>query len=62
MAFYIKTADSLRMYSDFDDFVNDLSMSLNGATAARSMHARGHYDTNTNVFTAYKIGIYLIEP
>jgi hypothetical protein len=62
MAFYIKTADSLRMYSDFDDFVNDLSISLDGVTAARSMHARGHYDTNMNVFTAYKIGVYLLEP
>jgi hypothetical protein len=61
MAFYIKTADSLRMYSDFDDFVNDLSISLDGVTAARSMHARGHYDTNMNVFTAYKIGVYLMS-
>lgn len=62
MAFYIKSADSLRMYSDFDDFVNDLSLSLDGATAARSMHARGHYDADTNVFKAYKIGVYLLEP
>jgi len=61
-AFYIKSADSLRMYSDFGDFVNDLSTSLDGATTARSMHARGHYDTDTNVFTAYKIGVYLLEP
>lgn len=61
-AFYIKSADSLRMYSDFSDFVNDLSTSLDGATTARSMHARGQYDANTNVFTAYKIGVYLLEP
>ncbi len=60
--FYIKTADSLRMYSEFDDFINDLSTSLDGATAARSMHARGKYDTDTNVFAAYKIGIYLMSP
>jgi hypothetical protein len=62
MLFYLKSEDSLRLYSDFDDFVNDLSMSLNGATAARSMHARGLYDADTNVFTAYKIGVYLLEP
>ena len=62
MAFYIKSEDSLRMYSDFADFVDDLGTSLNGATAARSMHARGKYDTDTNVFTAYKIGVYLLEP
>ena len=62
LAFYIKSADSLRMYSDFADFVDDLSTSLDGATTARSMHARGKYDTDTNVFSAYKIGVYLLEP
>ena len=61
-AFYIKTADSLRMYSSFDDFVDDLSSSLDGATTARSMHAIGQYDAGTNVFTAAKLGIYLLEP
>lgn len=63
MAFYIKSADSLRMYSDFADFADDLGASLDGSTvAARSMHARGKYDVDTNVFTAYKIGVYLLEP
>ena len=62
MAFYIKTIDSLRMYSDFTDFVNDLSTSLDGATAARSMLAHGQFVVDSNVFTAHKIGIYLIEP
>jgi hypothetical protein len=62
LAFYIKSADSLRMYSDFADFIDDLSTSLDGATTARSMHARGKYDTDTNVFSAYKIGVYLLEP
>lgn len=61
-AFYIKTADSLRMYTDFADFIEDLNASLDGATAARSLHAVGQYDTDTNVFTAVKIGIYLLEP
>jgi len=60
--FYIKSADSLRQYSDFGDFVDDLNISLNGATTARSMHARGHYDSDTNTLTAYKIGVYLLEP
>jgi hypothetical protein len=60
--FYIKTVDSLRQYSVFDDFVNDLSLSLDGATTARSMHARGHYNSDTNTFRAYKIGVYLLEP
>jgi hypothetical protein len=60
--FYIKSNDSLRQYSEFDDFVEDLNLSLNGATLARSMHVRGHYDSDTNTLTAYKIGLYLIEP
>lgn len=62
MLFVIKTADSLRQYSDFGDFVTDLTTSLNGATTARSMFARGKYDVDSNVFTAYKVGIYLLEP
>lgn len=62
MLFYLKSQDSLLLYSDFDDFVSELNMSLNGATAARSMHARGLYDPDTNIFTAYKIGVYLLEP
>jgi hypothetical protein len=62
MLFSIKSADSLRLYSDFGDFTNDLSTSLDGATKARSMYARGQYDVDTNIFTAYKIGILLLEP
>ena len=62
MLFSIKTADSLRQYSDFDDFVTDLLNSLNGATTARSMYARGHFDTATNTIAAYKIGVTLLDP
>ena len=29
---------------------------------ARSMFARGHYDADENVFTAFKLGVYLLEP
>ena len=60
--YYIKSQDSLRLYSDFTDFVTDLLGSLDGATTARSMHARGLYDVDTNTFTAYKVGVYLLEP
>ncbi len=60
--FVIKTADSLRQYSQFADFASDLAASLDGATSARSMFARGQYDTDSNVFTAYKLGVYLLEP
>ncbi len=56
----IKSRDSLRIYTDFADFVDDLVLALDGATPARSMHAHGTYDTDSNVFTAYKLGIHLL--
>ncbi len=62
MLFSIKTADSLRLYSDFADFVADLSDSLNGATTARSMYARGDFNVDTNTITARKIGVLLLDP
>lgn len=62
MLFSIKTADSLRLYSDFADFIADLSVSLNGATTARSMYARGDFDVDTNTIRAYKIGVLLSDP
>ena len=60
--FVVKTTDSLQLYADFDDFVIALMDEFNGANAARSMYARGHYDADTNVFTAYKIYVYILEP
>ncbi len=60
--FVVKTTDSLQLYSDFEDFLNALVMSLDGVNAARSMYARGHYNADTNVFTAYKIFVYIPEP
>jgi hypothetical protein len=60
--FTIKTTDSLQLYADFDDFVNALTLELNGVNAARSMYARGHYNADTNVFTAYKVFVYILEP
>ena len=60
--FAIATADSLRQYADFGEFVADLAASLDGATTARSMYARGQYDVASNTFTAYKIGVFLLEP
>ncbi len=60
--FVVKTNDSLQQFADFDDFVAALVLSLNGGNAARSMYARGHYNADTNVFTAYKIFVYILEP
>jgi hypothetical protein len=60
--FTIATRDSVHLYADFDEFVEALALELDGAAAARSMHARGHYDAADNVFTAYRIGVYLLEP
>ncbi len=50
------------MYSDFSDFSNDLGASLLAGDQARSMHAHGKYDAGANEFTAYKLGIHLLEP
>lgn len=60
--FTVKTTDSLQLYADFDDFVAALTLELDGVNAARSMFARGHYNGDTNVFTAYKIFVYILEP
>jgi hypothetical protein len=60
--FGIANSSGLRLYSDFDDFVTALGTALDGATAARSMYARGLYNADSNVFTAGKIGVYLLEP
>jgi hypothetical protein len=60
--FTIATRDSVHLYADFGEFVEALALELDGATPARSMHARGHYDAAGNVFTAYRIGVYLLEP
>ncbi len=60
--FVVKTTDSLQLYADFDDFLTALTLELNGVNAARSMFARGHYNGDTNVFTAYKIFVNILEP
>lgn len=60
--FVVKTTDSLQLYADFDDFLDALALALDGVNAARSMFARGHYNADTNVFTAYKIFVYILEP
>ncbi len=60
--FVVKTTDSLQLYADFEDFLAALTISLDGVNAARSMYARGHYNADTNIFTAYKIFVYILEP
>ena len=60
--YVIKTADSLRQYSNFAEFADDLVASLGGVTSARSMFARGRFDVDSNVFTAFKLGVHLLEP
>lgn len=60
--FVVKTTDSLQLYADFDDYVAALMDELNGMNRARSMYARGHYNADTNVFTAHKIFVHILEP
>ena len=60
--FVVKTTDSLQLYADFEDFLVALTLELDGVNAARSMYARGHYNRDTNIFTAYKIYVHILEP
>jgi hypothetical protein len=60
--FVVKTTDSLQLYADFEDFATALMDELDGMNKARSLYARGHYNADTNVFTAYKIFVYILEP
>ncbi len=60
--FYIRSRASLQLYTDYGDFLVDLAERLDGVTPARSVHARGHYDAASNILTANKIGIHLVEP
>lgn len=60
--FVVKTRDSLQLYADFEDFLAALALSLDNVNKARSMYARGQYNADTNVFTAYKIFVYILEP
>ena len=60
--FVVKTSDSLQLYAGFEDFAIALMDELDGSNSARSMYARGHYNADTNVFTAYKIFVYILEP
>lgn len=57
----IKTRDSLQLFENFSEFVGALENSLNGANSARAMYARGQYDAENNVFTAWKIGLLILE-
>jgi hypothetical protein len=50
------------LYSDFTDFIADLTISLNGATTARALYARGKFDAATNTVTADRIGVILLDP
>lgn len=62
-AFYsIATRDSLRIYREFSEFIEALTAELDGATTARSMYARGHYDAADNLFHARRAGVYLLDP
>jgi hypothetical protein len=58
----IKTADSQQMYSDFSEFIAALMLELDGVNSARSAHARGTYDADSNTFSAYKVFIHIMEP
>jgi hypothetical protein len=55
----IRTGDSIALYREFADFADALARALDGASAARGLHAHGRYDSGSGEFVARKIGIVL---
>ncbi len=55
----IKQGNTISIHSDFGNFVNDLTLRLDGATFVRSMHAAGGYAADSNVFSARKLYVHL---
>lgn len=53
----IRTGDSIALYRDFADFADALARALDGASAARGLHAHGRFDSAAGEFVARKIGI-----
>jgi hypothetical protein len=62
MLFAIKTDDSLLQFADWTEFTAELNDRLAAGNLARALHAYGKYDVGSNTFTAYKLGIALLEP
>ena len=62
MLFVLKTGDSLQLYADFADFASALADALAAGGTARSMFARGLYESDGNRFVAYRIGVHILEP
>ena len=62
LLFAIKTGDSLLQYADWTEFTEELAARLGAGSLARSLHAYGRYDSDSNTFTAYKLGIVILEP
>jgi len=57
--FSIKTGDSIRLYTDFSEFTDDLALSLDGATVAEALFANGSFDLAQNTLTANKVTVLL---
>lgn len=55
----IKQGRTISIHSDFGNFVNDLTLRLDGATFVRAMHGAGGYAADSNVFSARKLYVHL---
>jgi len=62
LLFAIKTDDSLLQYADWVEFTDEVIAKLGAGGLARALHAYGEYDSDSNTFTAYKLGIVILEP
>ena len=55
----IKEGNTISIHSDFGNFVNDLTLRLDGATFVRALHSAGGFDAGQNVFNARKVFVHL---
>ncbi len=56
----IRDGDAVALYRDFADFAEAVAAALDGATAARSLSARGRYTAETGVFEAKTLWLVLV--
>ena len=59
--FAILQGRTVQAFTDYDDFLAELTRRLDGSVATRSFHARGGFDAGANIVTARKIAVTLIE-
>ncbi len=55
----IRQGSSIQLFNNFADFTDELSLRLDGNTAAHGLHALGGYNDATGEFSAHRIAVRL---